>query len=182
MSVAIFRQLSAAHAAQAAAFRQAADELEAAGVKAASDAAPAPAAEVKPKGKPGPKPKAAPVVAEEVVQDDPLAGLTAGEDTSETTASESPAAEDDPLAALMGVGEPEAPAAPVVTKEELAKLLNEFAVLVDGVRGKGAGGTALKALFEKHGAANLKELKEDEYLGVKNEATAVIEAVKKMKQ
>lgn len=171
-TIAILRQLSAGHAAMAAALRQAADEAEAEGKNTESGKAPA----EEPK-KRGPKPKAA-AAATEVVDADPLAGLTGAAEPAEEA---QPVEDDsDPLAGLMGTDtEPEVPA---IKREDLAKLLGEMAGLVDGVKGKGQGSKALAALFQKHGSENLKTLAEEEFLGVKNEATAIIEAIKKMKQ
>lgn len=180
-TIAILRQLSAGHAAIAAALRQAADEAEAGNTQATTAAlGAAPAEEKKPRG----RPKATPKVEETPAAEDPLAGLTGGDNTSEPEqAEEVTDVEDnsDPLAGL-GLDEPEEPAAPVITREGLAKVLGDFARLVDSVKGKGKGSTALQSLFTKHGAANLKELKEDEFLGVLNEANAVIDAINKMKK
>ena len=176
MSVAIFRQLSAAHQAIAVALRQAADDLEGAKVDGKS-------AEVipadKPKGKPGPKPKAK--SEEKLTGDDPLAGLTGGDNGSEPEQAEEAEGED-PLAGLMGGDETESPEEPPVTKQELAKILGDLSNMVDKVRGEGQGTKALIGMFKKHGAENLKTLKEEEFLAVKNEANAVIDAIKKMQK
>lgn len=173
MSVSIFRQLSAAHASIAAALRQAADDLE--GAQVAGKSAEVLPADTKPKGKPGRPAKAK---QEEQAGDDPLAGLTGGDSGSEPEQDEPEG--DDPLAGLMGGGEPEEPADPPVTKQELAKILGDLSNLVDKARGEGQGTKALVGLFKKHGAENLKTLKEEEFLAVKNEANAVIDAIKKM--
>lgn len=172
MSVSIFRQLSSAHASIAAALRQAADDLE--GAQVAGKSAEVLPADTKPKGKPGRPAKAKP----EEPADDPLAGLTGGDSGSEPEQDEP--AGDDPLAGLMGGGDPEEPADPPVTKQELAKILGDLSNLVDKARGEGQGTKALVGLFKKHDAENLKTLKEEEFLAVKNEANAVIDAIKKM--
>lgn len=166
-TIAILRQLSAGHAALAAALRQAADEAEVNSTAAASEQA----TQAVTKGKSGPKKKAA----TEVAEADPLAGLTGAAEPAQEVE------EDDPLAGLMGSGAEE-PETPAVTRQDLAKLLGEMAGLVDGVKGKGSGSKALAALFAKHGSENLKTLAEDEFLGVKNEATAIIDAISKMKK
>lgn len=169
MSVRVLRQLSSAFASMGAALREAADDLE----KEVTGAAPAAVAD-KPKGKPGPKPKEKPVESEPA--EDPLAGLNGGDNGSEQEQGED-GSEDDPLAGLMAE---DPPAPPPITKPDLAKILQEFVTLVEKVKGKGKGADALVGLFKKHGASDLKSLKEEEFLGVKNEASAVIQKIKEM--
>ena len=176
MSVSILRQLSAGYMAIAVAFRQAADEAE--GAQVAGKSAEVLPADTKPKGKPGRPAKAK----QEEPADDPLAGLTGSDPTGGDSGAEPEQGDDgdDPLAGLMGGDEPEEPADPPVTKQELAKILGDLSNLVDKARGEGQGTKALVGLFKKHGAENLKMLKEEEFLAVKNEANAVIDAIKKM--
>jgi hypothetical protein len=178
-TITILRQLSAGHAAIAAALRQAADEAETGAKDTTTAAIAGGEAAEKPKGKPGRKPNAEKSAAvTQVVDADPLAGLMGAAEPADEV-EEDADDEADPLAGLMGDPEPEPE--PVIDRKALAKLLGEFSALVDGVRGKGSGSQALLAMFKKHGAADLKTLAEGEFLGVANEANAVIDAIKKMK-
>ena len=176
--IAVIKNLAATMEVQAKALREIAGEVaEVSGgqVAATVEKVAAEPVEKKKPGRPS-KPKA-----EDKSDADPLAGLA---DAAESEEPEQPAEEDtgavdaDPLAGLGLGGEPEPE--PAVTREQLAKVLGEMSGLVDKAKGKGTGSQALLAMFKKHGAENLKTLAEDEFLGVKNEAEAIIAAVKKL--
>ena len=171
MSVAIFRQLSAAFAAQAAAFRQAADELEGQKTDAASEAV------VEKVGKGNKKSKAADVVVEKA---DPLAALGEAEpETAAVNEALNQPSQVDPLAGLMDSGGDEEPA---IGKEQIADVLGKLSKAVDGIKGEGQGRAALVAMFKKHGATNMKDLKEEEFLGIYNESNTLLDAISKMKK